>query len=203
LTPERRNNFSLTGAAGRLECALDRPKAAVRAIALIAHPHPLFGGTMDNKVVQSLVYAFNDLDCAAYRLNFRGVGASEGVHDEGIGETEDMLLLAQHALANDPDLPIFLAGFSFGCYVQTRVAQRLSAKQIVLVAPAVNRFEVAQVPSNTLVIHGEVDDTVPLAAVLDWARPQNLPIALVPGADHFFHRRLQVIRQLVTTACRF
>ncbi len=158
---------------------------------------------MDNKVVQTLVYAFNDLECAAYRMNFRGVGASEGAHDYGVGETEDLLLLARHAGAEHPHLPLFLAGFSFGCYVQTRVAQSLSAKQMVLVAPAVNRFEVAQVPGNTLVIHGEVDDTVPLAAVLDWARPQNLPIALVPGADHFFHRRLQVIRQLVVTACRF
>ncbi len=158
---------------------------------------------MDNKVVQTLVYAFNDLDCAAYRMNFRGVGASEGEHDHGIGETEDMLLLAQHAQSEQGPLPVFLAGFSFGCYVQTRVAQRISAKQMVLVAPAVNRFEVAQVPANTLVIHGEVDDTVPLAAVLEWARPQNLPIALVPGADHFFHRRLQIIRQLVTSACRF
>jgi uncharacterized protein len=203
LITERRNTFLLTGAAGRLECALDRPKNAARAIALIAHPHPLYGGTMDNKVVQTLVYAFNDLDCAAYRMNFRGVGASVGAHDQGAGETEDMLLLAQHALAADAGLPIFLAGFSFGCYVQTRVAQRLAAKQMVLVAPAVDRFEVAQVPANTLIIHGEVDDTVPLAAVLDWARPQNLPIALVPGADHFFHRRLQLIRQLVTTACRF
>ena len=158
---------------------------------------------MDNKVVQTLVYAFNDLDCAAYRMNFRGVGASEGVHDHGIGETEDMLLLAQHAQGEQGPLPLFLAGFSFGCYVQTRVAQRVSTKQMVLVAPAVNRFEVAQVPANTLVIHGEVDETVPLAAVLEWARPQNLPIALVPGADHFFHRRLQIIRQLVTSACRF
>lgn len=203
MIPERRNTFFITGQAGRLECALDLPKGTVRAIALIAHPHPLYGGTMDNKVVQTLVYAFNDLDCAAYRMNFRGVGASEGTHDQGVGETEDILLLAQHVQTQHPDLPMFLAGFSFGCYVQTRVAQRFAAKQMVLVAPAVNRFEVAQVPANTLVIHGEVDDTVPLAAVLDWARPQNLPIALIPGADHFFHRRLQVIRQLVTTACRF
>jgi uncharacterized protein len=202
LNPERRNTFFLTGAAGRLECALDAPKQAPRAIALVAHPHPLYGGTMDNKVVQTLVYAFNDLGYAAYRMNFRGVGRSEGAHDNGMGETEDVLLLAEHARAQHADVPLFLAGFSFGCYVQTRVAQRLQAKQMVLVAPAVNRFEVAQVPANTLVIHGEVDDTVPLAAVLDWARPQNLPIALIAGADHFFHKRLQIIRGLVTTACR-
>ena len=200
---DQRETRLLDGAAGKLEVVINRPKSAPRGIALIAHPHPLFGGTLDNKVVQTLATTFTELDCVSVRMSFRGVGQSAGVHDEGRGETEDMLLVANFAKHEFGDLPIFLAGFSFGGFVQTRVATRLTAKKLVLIAPAAGRFDVAQVAADTLVIHGEVDDTVLLQAVLDWARPQNLPIVVIPGADHFFHRRLHLIKQLVLTACRF
>ena len=200
---DQRETLLLDGAVGKIEVVINRPKSAPRGIALIAHPHPLFGGTLDNKVVQTLATTFTELDCVSVRMSFRGVGQSEGVHDEGRGETEDMLLVADFATQEYGDLPIFLAGFSFGGFVQTRVATRLTAKKMVLIAPAAGRFDVAQVAADTLVVHGEVDDTVPLQAVLDWARPQNLPIVVIPGADHFFHRRLHLIKQLVLTACRF
>ncbi len=200
---DKRETVFLQGAAGRLEVVLNRPKAEARGIALVAHPHPLYGGTLDNKVAQTLATTFADLGCAALRMNFRGVGASEGAHDHGAGETEDMLLLAKHATETFGELPIFLAGFSFGGFVQTQVAQRLAVKQLVLVAPAVGRFQVASVRNDTLVIHGEADETVPLKDILDWARPQDLPIVVVPGADHFFHRRLHIIKRLVANACRF
>lgn len=204
MTPfDKRDTLLLPGPVGQLEVAINKPSSAIRGIALIAHPHPLFGGTMDNKVVQTLAKTFTELDCVSLRLNFRGVGESAGEHDQGDGETDDMLFLADYGKRNYGELPIFLAGFSFGGFVQTRVATKLAVQQLVLIAPAAGRFDVASVPANTLVIHGEKDETVPLQAIFDWARPQNLPIVVIPGADHFFHRRLHLIKQLVLTACRF
>jgi alpha/beta superfamily hydrolase len=187
----------VAGPAGRIECAVDSPEGEARGRALVAHPHPLFGGTLDNKVVQTLARAFVDLGYEAWRANFRGVGASEGRFDEGRGELED--LMAVHRFL--PSVEI-LAGFSFGAAIQAMLAQRVHPGRMVLVGVAVTNFAVPPVPAGTLVIHGENDDTVPLAAVLDWARPQELPVVLVPGADHFFHRKLQVLRGIVASGCR-
>ncbi|MDO9065115.1 MAG: alpha/beta hydrolase [Sulfuricella sp.] len=195
-------HFFIDGPAGQLEAAAALPSGECRGIALIAHPHPLHGGTMDNKVVTTLAKTFSRLGLAAFRLNFRGVGKSAGEFDQGIGETEDMLALAGHARRELGDLPVMLAGFSFGGYVQTRVLERLEARRLVLVAPAVKRFEVGAVPADTLVIHGEQDEVVPLADVLDWARPQNLPLTVVPGAGHFFHGQLNLLARIVSDACR-
>ena len=200
---DKRETLLLAGPAGKLEVVINRPSSTPRGIALIAHPHPLFGGTLENKVVQTLASTFAELDCVALRMNFRGVGQSEGQHDAGNGETDDMLFLADYAKREFGDLPIFLAGFSFGGFVQTKVATKLAIRQMVLIAPAAGRFDVAEVKPDTLVIHGEQDDTVPLTAIMDWARPQNLPIVVIPGADHFFHKRLHLIKQLVSQACRF
>jgi alpha/beta superfamily hydrolase len=198
--------ISIPGAAGAIEVAIDRPQdAAARGLAVIAHPHPLFGGTLDNKVVQTLARAFVALGYVAARPNFRGVGASAGVHDEGRGEADDLVVVAQ-ALQREHGLSeLVLAGFSFGGVVQTHVAGRLRdagtpASRIVLVAPGVTRGVSLPVPSDTLVIHGETDETVPLSAVIDWARPQQLPIVVIPGADHFFHHRLTLIKDLVIAA---
>jgi hypothetical protein len=198
LTPQR---FLIDGPAGKLEAATTYPGEEPRGIALVAHPHPLYGGTMDNKVVQTLAKTFAKLGLAAFRVNFRGVGQSAGAFDQGIGETEDMLALAEHARREAGNLPIVLAGFSFGGYVQTRVLEHIEARQLILVAPAVKRFEVGAVPSDTVVIHGEQDDVVPLADVLDWARPQSLPITVVPGAGHFFHGQLNLLAQIVAASC--
>jgi alpha/beta superfamily hydrolase len=183
----------ITGPAGRIECAVDSPEGEARGVALIAHPHPLFGGTLDNKVVQTLARAFVDLGYEAWRPNFRGVGATEGVHDEGRGELEDL-----EAIVNTLNVgKLVLAGFSFGASVVARLAEQAKPEWLVLVGIGVTRLAAPAVPAGTLVIHGENDDTVPLATVLDWARPQELPVVLVPGADHFFHRKLHVLRRIV------
>lgn len=195
-------HFFIDGPAGKLEAAATLPDGECRGIALVAHPHPLHGGTMDNKVVTTLAKAFSRLGLAAFRLNFRGVGQSVGEFDHGIGETEDMLALADHARRELGDLPLLLAGFSFGGYVQTRVQERLEVRRLVLVAPAVKRFEVGAVPADTLVIHGKQDEVVPLVDVLDWARPQNLPLTVVPGAGHFFHGQLNLLARIITDSCR-
>ncbi len=197
MRPSTRREF-LVGPAGRIECAVDRPQAVPCGIALIAHPHPLFGGTLDNKVVQTLARAFVELGYETWRPNFRGVGATEGVHDEGRGELEDLHAVVK---ALDPQ-SLVLAGFSFGASLQARLAQRVKADRLVLVGIGITRLEAPAVAEGTLVIHGEKDDTVPLAAVLDWARPQDLPVVVVPGAEHFFHGKLHILKRIVQAHCR-
>jgi hypothetical protein len=177
---------------------VDAPEAASRGTALVAHPHPLHGGTLDNKVVQTLARAFVELGYEAWRPNFRGVGATEGAHDEGRGELEDLQAIVKHLQPQK----LVLAGFSFGAALQAQLSKKLEIERLVLVGVAVTRLGVPEVPRDSLVIHGENDDTVPLAAVLDWARPQELPVILVPGADHFFHRKLHVLRGIVRSNWR-
>ena len=181
--------LSIAGPAGALELALNAPNQAPRGIALVAHPHPLQGGTMDNKVVQTLAKTFAALGYLSVRFNFRGVGGSAGAFDDGAGETDDALAALAHA-RTDPGLPVVLAGFSFGTFIQTRVASTVSPERMVLIAPAVGRFGNATVPAGTIVIHGEEDDVVVLADVFAWARPQQLAIVVFPGCGHFFHGRL-------------
>jgi alpha/beta superfamily hydrolase len=208
----RHEHLLLDGPVGKLEVFVEAHPEGVEkpaGIALIAHPHPLFGGTADNKVVTTLAKAFRELGCATLRPSFRGVGGSEGEHDHGIAETDD--LRAVHVYARSrfgSDLPVYLAGFSFGAYVVTRLAQRLveqgdPARRLVLVGTAagfiegLRRYETAAVPADTIVIHGAKDETVPLENVLAWAEPLELPVTVIPGADHFFHRRLHLIRQII------
>lgn len=201
MSPSTLERVLVDGPAGALEADLNDPGEPRRGIALIAHPNPVQGGTKDNKVVTTLAKTLFGLGYVAIRPNFRGVGASAGAFDHGNGETEDLLAVARYASARFGTLPLLLAGFSFGAFVQTRVAQSLKAARLVLVGPAVNRFPAATVPPDTLVIHGEHDDVVPLAAVLDWARPQQLPLVVVPGCEHFFHGRLHVLAQIVQRHC--
>ncbi|TMH15146.1 MAG: alpha/beta hydrolase [Betaproteobacteria bacterium] len=193
---ERRS--SVAGPAGRLEVAFNVPEGSLRGIALIAHPHPLQGGTLDNKVVQTLAKTFAALGYAAVRFNFRGVGQSVGQFDDGIGETDDALAALAAAKLEFGELPVALAGFSFGSYVQTRVAHAITAERLVLIGPAVKRFPVEAVAPDTIVIHGEEDDVVALADVLAWARPQQLPIMVFPGCGHFFHGRLPQLQRVIT-----
>jgi uncharacterized protein len=190
------------GPGGRLEVAIDRPAGVPHGSAVIAHPHPLHGGTLTNKVVQTLARAHVLAGWTAVRFNFRGVGASEGAYGEGRGELDDLLSVVA---AQAPNGPLCLAGFSFGAFVTTRAIAQLHGRRdiqrAVLVGTATSRFEVATVPEDlqprTLVIHGEQDDTVPLSSVMDWARPQSLPVLVVPGGGHFFHGQLPLLRELV------
>jgi hypothetical protein len=192
-----------SGGAGNIEAMIDSPAAVARGIALIAHPHPLYGGTLENKVVQTLAKVFVELGYIAVRPNFRGAGKTEGVYDYGEGECDDLVEVVRQARERCGDLPLVLAGFSFGAYVQTRVANRIAPERVVLVAPATGfvnagrSYAALAVPADTIVIHGERDQTVPLANVLDWVRPLDIPIVLVPDADHFFHRRLHLVRSIV------
>lgn len=195
--------LSLSGAAGTIEAAQDAPAGVSRGIAVIAHPHPLFGGTMDNKVVQTIARAFVQSGWTAVRFNFRGVGASAGTHDEGRGEMEDLLaVVAQTAPAGQP---LALAGFSFGAFVTTHAVQALwdsrPVEKLVLVGTSTARAPAATLPpavhERTLVVHGEQDDTVALASVMDWARPQILPVTVVPAGGHFFHGQLPLLKNLV------
>ena len=201
--------LQLAGPAGVIEALRDEPGDGVALLgtAVIAHPHPLFGGTMENKVVQTIARAFVQAGWRSIRFNFRGVGASEGVHDEGRGELEDML----HVVGDQaPEGALALAGFSFGSFVAAGAVQRLwdsrPAGKIVLVGTAASRFSVVALPEashdRVLVVHGESDDTVPLAAVMDWARPQQLPVTVVPGGGHFFHGQLALLKGLVARHLR-
>ncbi len=201
--------FRAAGPAGVIDALRDEPGPGLprRGVAVIAHPHPLFGGTMENKVVQTLARAFVQSGWVVIRFNFRGVGASEGTYDEGNGELADMLALVA---SEAPQGALALAGFSFGSFVASRAVATLwptrRAEKIVLVGTAASRFDVATLPPEshdaTLVIHGEHDDTVPLAAVLDWARPQTLPVTVVPGGGHFFHGQLPLLKSLVARHLR-
>ena len=192
----------IDGPAGNIEVALDLPVSTTpgstkRGMALVCHPNPSQGGTMDNKVVQTVARAFLQLGYRTVRFNFRGVGQSEGEWDEGRGEVDDALAVLQ--ATREAGEPWVLAGFSFGGYVASRVMQRVTEapQRLVLIGPATSRFDTAPVPPETLVIHGEVDDVVPLSSVLDWARPQSLPVTVVPGVGHFFHGQLPLLKNLV------
>ncbi len=199
--------FYLTGHAGKMECLLDLPEGAPTGIALVAHPHPLYGGTMENKVAQTLARTFVSLGYATARFNFRGVGESEGVHDDGRGEVDDMALMMAHMQEQYPGLPVALSGFSFGTFVQAQLQQRLiaegrPAERLVLVGTAAGKWAMPEVPQDTILIHGELDDTITLQQVFDWARPLDIPVVVIPGADHFFHRKLGHIKNLITQLWR-
>lgn len=202
----RTQKWTLPGPVGILEGALDLPESALppRGLALVCHPHPLHGGTMDNKVVQTVARALLGLGWRTLRFNFRGVAGSEGAWDEGRGEIDDAWAVLQaHRQEGDA---VMVAGFSFGAYVASHVAHRLqlggvNPEHLLLVGPAVKNFSLAAVPQSAVVIHGESDDVVPLSAVMDWARPQTLPVTVVPGVGHFFHGQLPLLKHLVSRSC--
>jgi alpha/beta superfamily hydrolase len=194
--------LTLQGPCGEIEALRDDPSESSKGVAVISHPHPLFGGTMDNKVVQTLARAFVQSGWSAVRYNFRGVGRSAGQYDEGRGEVEDLLAVVNQQASGGA---LALAGFSFGAFVTTQAVARLAdqraIEQLVLVGTAASRFQVAPIPAalheRTLVVHGEADDTVPLSSVMDWARAQTLPVLVVPGGGHFFHGQLPLLKSRV------
>jgi len=219
----------IEGIVGAIEMSIDLPDElkndpsfAIRGLALVAHPHPLMGGTMDNKVAQTMARAFNQLGYVSVRPNFRGVGGTAGVHDNGVGELEDLLHVTewmgtpsswasfevtanQTWVSNVNTFPLVVSGFSFGSFVGSHLVQRLAdlgrpAERLVMVGSAAGKWTLAEVPADTILIHGELDETIPLVDVFHWARPQELTVQVVPGADHFFHRRLHCIRNIITGA---
>lgn len=208
----------IEGPVGRIEIATDLPDTVhkdheqgvptpVKGLVLVAHPHPLLGGTMTNKVAQTLARTFTQMQYVAVRSNFRGVGETQGVHDHGIGEQDDLMAVLRHMRAQPAyaELPLVLAGFSFGTFVISHLAKRLTqqgeaVQRLVLTGTAATRWEIADVPQDTIVIHGESDEVIPLSDVFDWARPQDLPVTVIPGATHFFHRKLHLLRQIIQAA---
>lgn len=205
-------SLTLSGPAGALEAACDQPPAAqldaqaVRGAVVIGHPHPLFAGSMDNKVVHTLARSFLQLGYVTLRFNFRGVGDSQGSWDEGRGEVDDMQAVVQYALSlpQVAGKPLVLAGFSFGAYIVAQLGAQIVQTQpsvelerLALVGVAASNFNVPDVPENTLVIHGEQDEEVPLSAVLDWARPQSLPVVVLPGVGHYVHGKLPLLKNVI------
>lgn len=191
------------GPCGGIEVAVDEPVGACQGTAVIAHPHPLFGGTMDNKVVQTLARAALQQGWRAVRFNFRGVGSSAGQYAQGIGERDDMQAVIDQFAG---DGALVLCGFSFGAAVASHVLTRVreqgrDVRAVVLVGTAASRFDVAAIPADgrdrALIVHGEVDETVPLASVMAWARPQAISVTVMPGGEHFFHGRLPELKALV------
>ncbi|MFA7400488.1 MAG: alpha/beta hydrolase [Sideroxydans sp.] len=190
--------FSVTGSAGHLEGVVHLPEEMPLAIAVVAHPLPTMGGTMENKVAVILAKTFAELGCATLRFNFRGVGASVGEFSGGDGEVQDLIAVTRYAQEQfGEELPLILSGFSFGGYVAARAAQTLKPQHLILAGPAVGRFAMPAVSPDTLVIHGEHDDVVPLADAFEWARPQHLAVVVLPQADHYFHGRLTLLRSIV------
>jgi uncharacterized protein len=201
----------LGGAAGNLEVFIDAPEGQPTGIAIVGHPHPLKGGNAEHKVVTTLMRTFRDLGCVVLRPSFRGVGGSQGEHDHGNGETNDLISVYAYAYHTYGNLPLYLAGFSFGAFVATKVAKALEggetpARRLFLVGSVAGYLEGTEVfygekvPADTVIIHGELDETVPLKRVLDWAGPMDLAVTVVPGAGHFFDRKLHIVRNIITQA---
>jgi len=196
--------FFIEGPAGRIETILAEPATIPSGIAVVAHPHPLHGGTMDNKVVYTVFNSVLELGYIAVKFNFRGAGRSEGAFDNGIGEVEDAVAVTQSIqsqfIDHAGDLPLLLAGFSFGGGVQIQVAERLNPRSLILVSPSLRHADALKIPENvknTLIIQGDKDDIVPLNAILDWAAPQCLPVVIIPGAEHFFHGKLNMLKRVI------
>ncbi|MBN8764977.1 MAG: alpha/beta hydrolase [Thiobacillus sp. SCN 64-317] len=197
----KRYKLRIPVSVGKLETVIDDPETGRRGLLLVAHPHPLHGGSLDNKVVTTLAKAANEVGWVSVRPNFRGVGMSDGEFDAGIGEAEDLLAVARFVEMSYPDLPWALAGFSFGAFVQHRLRQELPAQRLILVAPAVTLYEFDPVPPDTVVIYGDADELIPPATIRLWAEQQQLAMKAIPGAGHFFHGKLKELKQAFLEAC--
>jgi hypothetical protein len=202
--PPRPERLEIPGPVGLLEALREVPAAAQapRAFGVICHPHPLFGGTMTNKVVHMLARSCHELGVPTLRFNFRGVGASAGQYDDGRGETDDALAVIEQGRALWPGAALWLAGFSFGAWVALRAAPRAAAARLVTVAPPVGRWDFAGLGTPGcpwLIVQGDQDELVDAAAVQQWAALQQPApkLALLTGAEHFFHGRLNELRDVV------
>ncbi|MFP4209124.1 MAG: alpha/beta hydrolase [Wenzhouxiangella sp.] len=202
--PTETTEFALTGPAGRLECLVDVPEAGSErpATAVLCHPHPQHGGTLRNKVVTIMDRSLRELGLATVRFNFRGVGDSEGEYDNGQGETDDLLAVIKWVQQTRPDTDLWLGGFSFGAFVALKAARDLPVRQLITIAPPVERYGFEELlPPNCpwLVVQGDEDDVVSAEAVTQWAEALDQPpdLVVMEGAGHFFHRRLMDLRGLI------
>jgi len=202
--PDELQEFQLTGPAGLLECLSDRPEpaACVPATAVLCHPHPLHGGTMRNKVVTIMERSLRECGLCTVRFNYRGVGQSEGEYDDGNGETDDLFAVVDWVRRVRPDDDLWLGGFSFGAYITLRAAQDLPVRQLLSIAPPVERYEFETLPPPNcpwMVVQGDEDDVVSPDAVIRWTEKldQTPDLVIMEGAGHFFHRRLMDLRGLI------
>jgi alpha/beta superfamily hydrolase len=199
--------LSIGGPAGPLEAIVEDPKLPSEGYAVVCHPHPLYGGTMDNKVVVTLARAIRETGIPTLRFNFRGVGSSAGTYDDGNGETADAGAVASYGALRWPGRQLLLAGFSFGAFVALRVALERGASRLITVAPPVDRFDFSALAAPRcpwLVVQGDSDDVVDPKRVLAWVKsckPQPKLVAM-PGAGHFFHGHLPMLRDAVIDAIR-
>ncbi|MGY6587955.1 MAG: alpha/beta hydrolase [Wenzhouxiangella sp.] len=202
--PSESSELFLNGPAGRLETLIELPEADIArpGVAVLCHPHPLHGGTMRNKVVTIMERALRELGLTTVRFNFRGVGESEGTFDDGVGETDDLNAVVSWVRETCPDTDLWLAGFSFGAYISLRAAQDLPVRQLISIAPPVERYGFDQlIPPNCpwLVVQGDEDEVVSSEAVQNWAESMDQPLdfVMMEGTGHFFHRRLMDLRGLI------
>jgi len=206
----RAETLSVAGPAGALETKLEFPEgssAAPAVFGVVCHPHPLFGGTMDNKVTHVLARSMMECGAPAFRFNFRGVGASGGAFDNGRGETGDLAAVVAEGRRRFPGAALWLGGFSFGAFVALRGAKDLAPAKLVAVAPPVARFELGSVASpdcDWMLAQGDADDVVPPEAVLAWAaeQPRQPRLHVLAGAGHFFHGKLHELKPLVLAFLR-
>ncbi len=197
--------FFIDGPVGKLETVLAEPDSEfIHGIAVIAHPHPLYGGTMDNKVIHTLFKALFELGFITVKFNYRGVGKSEGGYGDGQGETEDVIAVVKAIQSRfdtrSDNLSLLLAGFSFGGAVQAHAAKILSPHGLIMVAPSVGHFQAPSISNHVeriLLIQGDQDEIVPLKIILHWAAQQDMPVVVIPGAEHFFHGKLHILKRTV------
>jgi len=201
-----RQPLMIPGPSGELEALIETPHSPIaNTVAIVCHPHPLHGGTMHNKVVTTLTRACQALGAVVVRFNFRGVGDSTGVYDNAIGEQDDLRAVIHWAKEHYPNSRLWLAGFSFGSYVATRVASDMAVDQLITIAPPVNHFDFSTLSAITcpwLIVQGEADEVVPAEEVFAWAasRPENPQVIRLPNVGHFFHGKLIELRDDIIAA---
>lgn len=203
---KKQEHLFLAGQAGSIECVIDYPNHIssdqAKGVALVCHPHPLFGGAFDNKVTQTFARCLASQGYFVLRPNFRGVGKSVGQHDNGVGELADMQLLVKwlqqeapvDALARDT---LALAGFSFGSFIVSQLAQTFQTEKLMLAGAPPSRWNMPQLPAHAFLIHGEKDDVAPLSDVLAWLEHQHLALHVVPNCDHYFNGKLLILKHYI------
>lgn len=199
LMPKNARQIMINGPEGLLDTLILAPKGEIKGVAIVFHPDPKGGGTYTNKIVQTIAKVLNQKDYVCFCPNLRGVGQSDGIHDMGNGEVADGLAIHAYIRSQYPDLPLVLAGFSFGTAIASNVAIQVEHKKLVLIGPAVTRYNVVVPDKNkTLVLHGEEDEVISLLDASNWAEKYDVPIAVFMKTGHFFHGKLVQLQNYLT-----